>query len=360
MKLSSLTPLALALTATVQASYINYTTVTGYFLQDEDSTDASTFDYTTTNFGLINRTYPSDNTHNHHQDLTQWERFYHYVLSLNHNSPSNVAYKVLFLGRHGEGYHNAAEDYYGTPAWNCYWSLLTGNGTTTWLDADLTPTGIQQAQIAHDFWKSQISAQRIHTPDSYFVSPLLRALRTANITFSDLSLGTPFIPEIKDFFRESISIHTCDHRHNASHIHSVFPTWPFEKGFAEDDELWNGVTGETSAAQDVRSRRALDDVFGGEVKNGVFVSVTSHSGEIASLLRVVGHRVFGLRTGAVIPVLVRGEIVGDSEVEPTVTGTVSWTTSAHCTAPPVTSVSSGCVCASSAAPVTTPLVTVAY
>ncbi|KAI2825320.1 hypothetical protein CBS147321_10731 [Aspergillus niger] len=81
MKLSSLTPLALALTATTQASYINYTTVTGYFLQDEDSTDASTFDYTTTNFGLINRTYPSDNTHNHHQDLTQWERFYHYSSS---------------------------------------------------------------------------------------------------------------------------------------------------------------------------------------------------------------------------------------------------------------------------------------
>jgi hypothetical protein len=27
-------------------------------------------------------------------------------------------YKVLFMGRHGEGFHNAAESYYGTPAWN--------------------------------------------------------------------------------------------------------------------------------------------------------------------------------------------------------------------------------------------------
>ncbi|GKZ18155.1 hypothetical protein AbraIFM66951_000328 [Aspergillus brasiliensis] len=359
MKLSSVAPLAVALAATAQASYINYTTVTGYFLQDEESTDASTFDYTTTNFGLINRTYPSDSKHKH-KDLTQWERFYNQVIALNHDSPSNVAYKVLFLGRHGEGYHNAAEDYYGTPAWNCYWSLLDGNGTTTWRDADLTPTGIHQAEIAHTFWQTQIQTQHIHTPDSYFVSPLTRALRTANITFTGLSYpahSASFTPLIKEFFRESISIHTCDNRRNASYIHDLFPTWPFESGFAEYDELWNGVTGETNAAQDVRSKVALDSIFDDDNNDntGLYVSVTSHSGEISSLLRVLGHRSFSLSTGAVIPVLVRAETVCDDEP----TSTTTWTTSLHCTAPPVTSVT-GCVCASSAAPVTTPLVTNAY
>ena len=121
--------------------------------------------------------------------------------------------------------------------------------------------------------------------------------------------------------------------------------------------MWDGVRAETNGAQDVRSKVALDEVFAGDDGVGMFVSVTSHSGEIASLLRVMGHREFGLRTGSVLPVLVRGEIVGDA-LEPTVTGT-RWETSAHCTAPPVTSVSSGCVCASSAVPVTTPLVTLA-
>ncbi|RAH60994.1 GPI anchored protein [Aspergillus piperis CBS 112811] len=363
MKLSSIAPLAIALTATAQASYINYTTVTGYFLQDEASTDASTFDYTTTNFGLINRTYPSDNPNNDNNLLTQWERFHHHITTLNHLSPPTISYKVLFLGRHGEGYHNAAESYYGTPAWNCYYSLLTGNSTTTWSDADLTPSGIQQAQIAHSFWSHQIASQRIHTPDTYFVSPLLRALRTANITFSDLPLqpsSSPFTPVIKEFFRESVTLHTCDHRHNATYIHSLFPEWTFEKGFSEEDGMWDGVRAESNAAQDVRSKVALDEVFAGDDDDdgvGMFVSVTSHSGEIASLLRVMGHREFGLRTGAVLPVLVRGEIVGDA-LEPTGTGT-RWETSAHCTAPPVTSVSSGCVCASSAVPVTTPLVTFA-
>lgn len=82
------------------------------------------------------------------------------------------------------------------------------------------------------------------------------------------------------------------------------------------------------------------------------MSVTAHSGEISSILRVVGHRSFSLKTGAVIPVLIKAQKVQAS----TCTTAVSWTVSPHCTVPPVTSVTA-CVCPSSAAPVTTPLVT---
>jgi len=35
--------------AVAQASTVKYSAVTGYFLQDEDSTDASTFDYVSNN-----------------------------------------------------------------------------------------------------------------------------------------------------------------------------------------------------------------------------------------------------------------------------------------------------------------------
>ncbi|KAL1875070.1 putative phosphoglycerate mutase pmu1 [Paecilomyces lecythidis] len=339
-----------------QASYIQYSTVTGYFLQDEDSTDPSSFDYTAVNFGLINRTYDSDRLNPHKQQLTQWQRFYHKVVDLNRQSPQTTQYKVLFLGRHGEGWHNAAESYYGTPAWNCYWAELDGNGTTTWADAHLTPNGIAQAEKAHDFWQFELDEQHIHPPDSYFVSPLTRTLQTANVTFSGLRLprgSTPFQPLIKEFFRESISIHTCDRRSNRTYIHALFPDWPIERGFTEYDELWTGVTGETSSAQDVRSKTALDSVFSNH-NTGFFVSVTSHSGEISSILRVLGHRAFSLSTGAVIPVLVKAETVLDRP-RPSTT-TQPWTVSPHCTAPPVTSISAGCVCASSATPVTTPLV----
>lgn len=125
--------------AKVPHSYINYTTVTGYFLQDDPATNATTFNFTTTNFGLINRTYPSDSTRPQKQNLTQWQRFARQVSLLNRNAPHGVEYKVLFMGRHGDGFHNDAQAYYGTPAWNCYYSIRDGNATVTWADAHLSP-----------------------------------------------------------------------------------------------------------------------------------------------------------------------------------------------------------------------------
>ena len=131
----------------------------------------------------------------------------------------------------------------------------------------------------------------------------------------------------------------------------MFPSWPIEAGFSEEDELWNGVTAETSGAQDIRSAEALGQVFFASSKKESFVSVTSHSGEISSILRVLGHRTFSLSTGAVIPVFVKAE-----KVKASATTSIPWTVSPHCTEPPVSSVSA-CVCPSSAVPVTTALAT---
>jgi hypothetical protein len=69
---------------------------------------------TAVNFGLINKTYPGSGAGN----ATQWQRFTQVVDSLNADSDLDTVYKVFFMGRHGEGFHNAAESYYGTPAWN--------------------------------------------------------------------------------------------------------------------------------------------------------------------------------------------------------------------------------------------------
>jgi hypothetical protein len=112
---------ALSVLGSAQA-YINYTIVAGYFLQDDPATNASTFTFTTTNFGLINRTYPADASCSSAGSETQWQRFAAQVAALNAVAPANTEYKVLYMGRHGEGYHNAAESYYGTPGWNCFWA----------------------------------------------------------------------------------------------------------------------------------------------------------------------------------------------------------------------------------------------
>jgi broad specificity phosphatase PhoE len=278
------------------------------------------------------------------------------VDSLKADAPPNVDYKVLFMGRHGEGWHNAAETYYGTPAWNCYWSLLDGNATATWSDAHLTDNGVAQALVANSFWLSRIKIEKIPTPQKYYVSPLSRCLETANLTFSGLPLPSkePFVPTIKEKLRENISQHTCDRRSNKTYIHDSFPAWPIEPGFSEYDELWTGVTTETASAEAVRSKQLLDDIFTSAGRAPTYLSFTSHSGELGSILGVLGHRTFSLNTGAVIPVLVKAETINPAAATTTFSAG-PWSSSAHCTVPPLTSVSTasagGCVCPSSASPV---------
>jgi broad specificity phosphatase PhoE len=214
----------------------------------------------------------------------------------------------------------------------------------------LTESGIRQAQIANAYWQKQISSEHIPYPQSYYTSPLTRCLRTANITFSDLELPHyyTFVPTVKEFFREGISTHTCDHRSNKTYIQNLFPSFNIEPGFTEYDELWTGVVAEPSGAQDARSKLALDEVFASD--DHTWVSITSHSGEIGSLLRVLGHRTFSLGTGAVIPVLVKAQFLPEAD-RPS-TSVPAFTSTYFCTnGPPITSISTsspGCVCSGGA------------
>ncbi|KAL3424490.1 phosphoglycerate mutase family protein [Phlyctema vagabunda] len=311
--------------------HLRYTTVTGFFKQDDPATDSATFDYTKENFGLINRSYDTDSVFDDSAQKTQWQRFERYVSHLNEETSKDVHYKVLYLGRHGEGYHNVAEAFYGTKAWDCYWSLQNGNETSTWADAHLTSLGIAQARTNQAFWNQQIQRQKMQTPESYYTSPLTRCLQTANETFSGLPLSrdSPFTPTIKELFREVIGVHTCDRRSTRSYIAALFPDWRFEDGFQEDDQLWSPELRETGPAHDVRSRQVLDDVFTTDAK--ALISVTAHSGAIASLLRVLGHRVYKLGTGQIIPVFVKAEMVDGELPDP---GDTEWEKPETCEKPP--------------------------
>jgi broad specificity phosphatase PhoE len=251
------------------------------------------------------------------------------------------------MGRHGNGWHNAAQDYYGTPAWNCYWSELDGNGTVTWMDAHLTDLGVTQAETANIFWASQIADQKQLSPRSYYTSPMFRCLQTANITFGNLSLPSdyPFVPTVKELLRETIDIHTCDERSNLTVIENAFPTYKIEDGFTEEDELWNALLSEPEAAQVQRSEILLDDVFSND--DNTWLSFTTHSGEATAMLTALGHISFSLATGAVIPVFVKAVINHKVAFVPE---SIAYTASATCNAVPVTSLATGgCVCSSGSA-----------
>ncbi|KAI1151327.1 phosphoglycerate mutase-like protein [Nemania diffusa] len=339
--------------ASVHHSTINYTTISGFFLQDDAATDPKTFDYTTVSYGLLNRSYPTDREFDRYGKKTQWQRFEYYVNTLNSNADKDTQYKVLFMARHGEGYHNAAETFYGTPAWNCYWGPLDGNGTVVWHDARLTAAGLAQCTKANNFWKQALAVEKIPAPQAYYSSPLLRSATTANLTFGGLALpkARPFTPTVKELLREGISIRTCDERSSKAAIKALLPGFKFEAGFTEADELWRGGEdeGETADAQRRRTKMVLDDIFAHD--DSTWISLTTHSGQISVSLSVLGHRAFSLSTGQAIPVLVKASRV---EAATPTTTIVSFTAEATCLAPPVTSISGqGCVCSSAASTLAT-------
>ncbi|KAH7325704.1 phosphoglycerate mutase [Stachybotrys elegans] len=341
--LLALAPVALASWAEAEGKDISLSTVRGYFLQDEDSTNPSGFDYINWNFGLLNRTYPTDARFDPDHSATQWQRFERWVSYLNNGCQNDgkTRFKVLVLGRHGEGWHNAAESFYGTPAWNCYWAVQTGNGTAHWDDPWLTPAGYSEAFKANTYFRQRFEEHGMPFFDSYYTSPLSRCTVTANVTFADLALPAdrPFSPIVKEGFREGMTVHTCNHRSNATYLRSTLPSLRFEEGFTEFDELWHADENETDEHFAHRAKEVLDDVFATD--DGAWISVTAHSGAITQLLRQLGHRPFRLSTGQIIPVLVKAEVI-----DPTPTDDyVSYTPSATCKSPPITSnAASGCVC----------------
>ena len=75
-------------------------------------------------------------------------------------------------------------------------------------------------------------------------------------------------------------------------FHQQLPKYQFEPGFQEEDPLWDPNFRETNATTDKRMKKLLDDIF--DHDSSSFISFTSHSGAIASILgsSVIGN--FGL------------------------------------------------------------------
>ena len=209
------------------------------------------------------------------------------------------------LNADNEFVDNVAEAKYGTKLWDDYWSKLDGDDDLYWVDAHLTDKGTQQAKDNSAFLQRQFEEQKMPYPASYYSSPLYRCLQTANFTYSiiDTPADRPYKPLVMEMMREVMGEHTCDRRSSRSVIHKAFPRADIESGFSEEDELWQADHRETHDEHDVRTQKYLEDVFAHD--KSAFVSMTSHSGSIASLLRVLGHREFRPPTGGMIPLFVK-------------------------------------------------------
>ncbi|AET40502.1 putative phosphomutase Ecym_6108 [Eremothecium cymbalariae DBVPG len=209
--------------------------------------------------------------------------------------------KLVILGRHGQGYHNAAEQSYGTPAWDSYWSHLDGDGNITWLDARLTPQGVEEQIDAARTWLVPM-VNEIGVPQRFYTSPMRRCLETYIKSWGQVYdhlpvVGSPNVPvHVCENLRETLGVHTCDRRLNHSEVlcayqhqalgHAAVVDLQYEVCYPEEDALWSPAHRETRAEIDHRLASALDAIFERPER---YVSITSHSGAIAAALRAMGH-----------------------------------------------------------------------
>ncbi|KAK3387762.1 histidine phosphatase superfamily [Podospora didyma] len=295
----------------VHEQKFTFTAVTGYFKHDAQPTTSFNA-ITLPGLGLIDRVYETDATFDPRREKQHWERFAHYLDHLNSSSGDNVAYKLIYAARHGEGFHNVMETKVETVAWESYWAKLDGDSTVVWADAHLTPTGVGQAQAMQVFWRDSASALKLPLSRRHYASPLTRCLQTCDMAFSGLTLPSgeeapAFKPIIKELVRERLGIHTCDRRSTRTYIQEHFPRFAFEDGFSEQDELWSPDVRETLEEHAVRVESFLNELFMNDTEP--IISLTAHSGTILALYEATGHPAVHVAPGAIVPILIRAEKV---------------------------------------------------
>lgn len=278
--------------------YWQFESVPGFFHQDDPSTDDLVFNYATADFGR----------------LKPWSTIVSELEELNRSAPPNVAYKLLFNARHGQGYHNAGVEKYGIDEWNRKWCHMTGDGEVLWgPDPMLTELGINQAKENNAAWKKQIS-DGAPVPSKFYVSPLQRSCHTLVYTWAGIK-STEIKPRVMEILRETMGVSLCDKRLPKSVVDERFKKHGFiTDGLSEQDDL-HSETRETLWEQSLRVDEFLQDLFNEDLDGDsvdkrksvahTFILTTTHAGTIRGFITALGHRQFTISTGGMIPCVVK-------------------------------------------------------
>lgn len=277
--------------------------VNGFFKQSDLKTNDLEFNYLNSNFGL---------------NFDNWEilklKFNELIKSVEKNE--KIDYKILFLSRHGQGYHNVCVEKYGLDLWNEKYCKLTNDDEITWApDPKLTPKGESQAIINNKAWKQQIK-NGCPIPTAFFVSPLNRSSTTLVKTWNEIIINEENEEEdsipitVVEKVRETLGIHLCNERSTKTIINNNFKkfNFKFENNFTENDELFNlkyKNTKETLSQHCLRIEDFLQELFENDKKLNSIINITSHAGTIRAFITALNHRRFGISTGGMIPIVVK-------------------------------------------------------
>ncbi|KAI5965455.1 PMU1 [Candida theae] len=275
--------------------------VQGFFKQSDPATDDAVFNYATDRMGR----------------LASWKDIIQQLIQLNQEAPDNVEYKLLFLARHGNGYHNQVVEAYGLDRWNKELHKLGKiDGIEYGPDPQLTPLGMAQAEENHRLWQQELK-EGAPVPSKFFVSPLQRSCKTLQITWNDLKPRDK-VPYVDELIRETIGRNLCDKRSPKRVIKERFPEFNTDGVVDEEDVLYHDDERESMVDQSIRINKFLQKLFesdynlkAGKVdkhlaEDHIFIATYSHAGTIRSFINVLGHRNFTISTGGMLPVVVKG------------------------------------------------------
>ncbi|CAK9436151.1 uncharacterized protein LODBEIA_P07090 [Lodderomyces beijingensis] len=280
----------------------DFEVVPGFFKQSDPATDDLNFNYATDHMGR----------------LKSWREIITELKQLNAGAGDNVEYKLLFLARHGNGYHNQVVTRYGIDAWEKELHALGDvDGIHYGPDPELTELGIAQAKENHDLWADELK-QGAPIPAKFFVSPLQRSCNTLKITWQDLKPDDKH-PVVVEKIRETIGKNLCDKRSPKSTIDARFGPAGFNTDdiLEEDDVYFLHDKRETMAEQTTRIMQFVQELFESDcdecgrvdklkAEENIFISTHSHAGTIRCFILAVKHRNYTISTGGMLPVVVKG------------------------------------------------------
>ncbi|ODN76564.1 hypothetical protein L202_05225 [Cryptococcus amylolentus CBS 6039] len=274
-----------------------YEVVQGFFIQNGPKPKHVEFEeQLKKSFGLID------------ESPERWQNLKSSVKDLQDAAPEGVSYKVFFLGRHGQGWHNLASDNFSKKEWEARIARTypTADDLPWGPDPYLTPLGISQAQAINACWTAQapLGAPVKQGEMVWYCSPFTRTGQTLMESWKGL-VGDGSEVEVREDWRECYGLFVCDQRSTKSVIQERFPTFKIEPGFSEQDDLWKAEDRETEEHMQLRARRGLDRIFGAEGPEETYISITGHTAIFRNFLAVVGHQPYRLATGEMIPVVVK-------------------------------------------------------
>ena len=172
------------------------------------------------------------------------------------DSSSKTITKIIHFQRHGQGYHNLLGE------------ILRDAGVTPdidskdpkinpWIrkeivDSPLTELGKEQC---HD----RRPEAALLTPQLVVVSPLLRAIQTAKITFGDHDNRSDIPWVAHEGCREELGVLVCNQRRPLSQIQADYPELQFHGDISEEDTLWDPHQRENGASKSDRIYQFLVD-----------------------------------------------------------------------------------------------------